>query len=156
MVKDTYSRVTGKLKVFLSSPFSSCLKKKPEPNKDFYKQYSIRGIIGKGGFGTVYSGVRRKDKLKVAIKELSKSKVCRMSKDGVIPLEIALMQQVADVPGVIRLIDYFDMSHSYYIVMERFNSKDLFDFISVQGPLGYSLGIKITISFIIFGYLLIL
>merc|ERR1712168_1404054 len=42
---------------------------------------------------------------------------------------------VADVPGVIRLIDYFDMSHSYYIVMERFNSKDLFDFISEQGCL---------------------
>ena len=87
----------------------------------------------------MYSGVRRKDKLKVAIKELSKSKVCRMSKDGVIPLEIALMQQVADVPGVIRLIDYFDMSHSYYIVMERFNSKDLFDFISEEGPLGENL-----------------
>ena len=143
MVQDTFSRLTGKLKTVISSPFSSCLKKKPEtvigPKKDFHKQYSIRGIIGKGGFGTVYSGVRRKDKLKVAIKELSKAKVCRMSKDGMVPLEIALMQQVSDVPGVIRLIDYFDMSQSYYIVMERFNSKDLFDFISEEGPLGENL-----------------
>jgi len=56
-----------------------------------------------------------------------------------VPLEIALMQQVADVPGVIRLIDYFDMTDSYYIVMERFNSKDLFDFISDQGPLSENL-----------------
>merc|ERR1712179_415046 len=56
-----------------------------------------------------------------------------------IPLEVALMEQVQDVPGVIRLIDYFDMQHCFYIVMERFNSKDLFDFISEKGALPESL-----------------
>merc|ERR1711974_115722 len=35
----------------------------------------------------------------------------------------------------IRFIDYFDMQTCFYIVMERFHSKDLFDFISEQGPL---------------------
>merc|ERR1712107_395102 len=51
------------------------------------------------------------------------------------PLEVALMQQLQDVPGVIRFIDYFDMQTCFYIVMERFHSKDLIDFISEQGPL---------------------
>ena len=45
------------------------------------------------------------------------------------------MQRVNDVPGVIKLITYFDTSDTFYVVMERFNSKDLFDFINDQGPL---------------------
>ena len=45
------------------------------------------------------------------------------------------MQQVKDVSGVIKLLDYFDTPDSFYVVMERFNSKNLFDFITEQGPL---------------------
>merc|ERR1712007_287921 len=56
-----------------------------------------------------------------------------------IPLEVALMQQLQDVPGVIKLLDYYEMNHCYFIVMERFQCKDLFDFISEQGPLPESL-----------------
>ena len=40
---------------------------------------------------------------------------------------------------MIKLIDYFDTADSFYIMMERFNSKDLFDFISEQGPLSEAL-----------------
>ena len=102
---------------------------------DFQSQYKLKGVLGKGGFGTVHSGMRKSDGLPVAVKEVSKDKVLEYAIGDNIPLEIALMQQVSEVPGVIRLIDYFDMTDSYYIVMERFNSKDLFDFISEQGPL---------------------
>merc|ERR1712008_102771 len=76
--------------------------------KDFHAQYEIKEQLGKGGFGTVYTAVGRSDGMEVAVQ---------------------------DVPGVIRFIDYFDMQHCFYIVMERFNSKDLFDFISEQGAL---------------------
>jgi len=105
---------------------------------DFQSQYKITGVLGRGGFGIVHSAIYKdgtKDRQDVAIKEVNKDKILAYAGSENIPLEIALMQQVADVPGVIRLIDYFDMSHSYYIVMERFNSKDLFDFISEQGCL---------------------
>ena len=106
---------------------------------DFQAQYKLKGILGKGGFGVVHAGIRKSDGMQVAVKEVTKEKVLEYTVDDKVPLEIALMQQVSDVPGVIRLIDYFDMSHSYYIVMERFNSKDLFDFISEEGPLGENL-----------------
>ena len=102
--------------------------------RDFHAQYAVKEQIGKGGFGTVYSAVRRRDGMEVAVKEVSKDE--RVVVDSTsLPLEVALMQQVQDVPGVIRLIDYFDMQHCFYIVMERLHSKDLFDFISEQGPL---------------------
>ena len=68
--------------------------------------------------------------MEVAIKKVSKD-VDTLT----VPLEVALMQRVNDVPGVIKLITYFDTSDNFYVVMERFNSKDLFDFITDQGPL---------------------
>jgi len=103
--------------------------------KDFIAKYVIGDQIGKGGFGEVYNGVRKKDGLKVAIKKVYKDTRVKEDKNKNIPLEVALMEQVSDVPGVIKFLDYFDMSDCFYIVMERFNSMDLFDFITDHGPL---------------------
>merc|ERR1711909_128307 len=106
--------------------------------KDFHAKYTIKEQLGKGGFGVVYSAVRRSDGLEVAVKEVSKDEKVMLGLDNM-PLEVALMQQLQDVPGVIKLLDYFEMNHCYFIVMERFHCKDLFDFISEQGPLPESL-----------------
>merc|ERR1712108_34249 len=102
--------------------------------KDFHAKYTVKEQLGKGGFGVVYSAVRRCDGLEVAVKEVSKDEKVMLGSDNM-PLEVALMQQLQDVPGVIKFIDYFEMNHCYFIVMERFHCKDLFDFISEQGPL---------------------
>jgi len=126
----------------MSSVNSSMGNKLQEGPRDFHRLYSLEGILGKGGFGTVHAGVRRRDGEQVAVKEVIKSLV--NSEDNNIPLEVRLMQQVNDVPGVIRMIDFFDMADSFYIVMERVNNcKDLFDFISEQGPLSETLAKRI-------------
>merc|ERR1712058_75378 len=54
---------------------------------------------------------------------------------NIFPAEIELMQQVQNVTGVVKILDFFDTEECYYIVMEKMNSKDLFDFITEQGPL---------------------
>merc|ERR1711982_51182 len=46
---------------------------------------------------------------------------------------------MGDVEGVIKILDCFDTPECYYIVMEKFNSSDLFDFITEQGPLSEKL-----------------
>ena len=73
------------------------------------------------GFGTVYSAVRRTDGLRVAIKEIIKNPA--IAKEDNVPLEIILLQQVKDVPGVIQLVDYFECRDMVYIVMERVNGQ---------------------------------
>merc|ERR1712020_227990 len=126
---------TMKLKqLFSFSSRSSSSGSLEQGKKDFHAQYMVKEQLGKGGFGVVYSAVRRCDGLEVAVKEVNKDERVVVG-NGNLPLEVALMQQLQDVPGVIRFIDYFDMQTCFYIVMERFHSKDLFDFISEQGPL---------------------
>jgi len=122
----------------LSSQASSVGKVEQTKN-NIYSQYTLNNQIGKGGFGVVYAGVRVKDGLQVAVKVVPKKKHVIDSENNNVPLEVALMQQVSNVPGVIRFLDYFNVGDCYYIVMERFNSKDLFDFITDKGPLTESL-----------------
>ena len=125
-----------KLKNLLSFSSQSSTTGSLEVSKrDFKSLYELRKAIGKGGFGVVYAGIRRKDNLPVAVKIVSKSEPVSETETQEKPLEVALMEQVSDVPGVIQFLDYFDMGDSFYIVMERFRCKDLFDFISEQGPL---------------------
>merc|ERR1711892_483738 len=101
--------------------------------KEMNALYAVKEEIGRGWFGVVYAAERKSDGLEVAVKEVSKDMDTLTNNN--VPLEVALMQQVNDIPGVIKLLDYFDTTDSFYIVMERFTSKDLFDFISEQGPL---------------------
>ena len=92
-------------------------------------------LLGRGGFGEVHAATRRCDGLRVAVKEVKKNRVPPTMLEEGLPLELRLMQQVDDVPGVIRLLDYFATPESFFIVMELVEGRDLFDYISERGPL---------------------
>ena len=133
-------RITMKLKNILNfTRLSDCNpnnKKTTEDGpRDFHKTYKLEQTLGRGGFGTVYAGVRIKDKKQVAVKEVYKAKMIKKTADGKTPLEVALMEQVAHVPGVVQIIDWFEMSESFMIVMEKSQGQDLFDYISEHGAL---------------------
>merc|ERR1712045_358012 len=108
-----------------------------EVKGDIHSEYVMNEMLGKGGFGRVFSARRICDGTEVAVKEEVKD--ARYKTDNKnsnsLPTEIALMQQVQHVEGVIKILDCFDSPDCYYIVMEKFKSKDLFDFITDQGPL---------------------
>ena len=53
-----------------------------------------------------------------------------------VPLEVSLLHLLRSSPGVVRLVDYFERSDSFIIIMERPEPcKDLFDFITEKGVL---------------------
>ena len=109
--------------------YKSCNKK---PIEEFNKLYQMKDEIGRGGFGTVFSAIRLQDKTKVAIKEIYKAHThIKKTSDGSIPLEIVIMEQLKSVPGVINIIDWYEMPESFFIVME-WCSKDLDAFLNEQ------------------------
>ena len=99
--------------------------------------YRKMQVIGTGGYGTVYSAVRRSDGLRVAIKKIAAEDcvMCNCTVSQNIPLEVSMLQQLKNVHGVIQLIDYFESDGMVYIVMERVDGQDMFYFICDHGTL---------------------
>jgi len=99
----------------------------------FTQRYRVGTILGKGGFGVVYAGVRRSDNLPVAIKHVAKKRVPEWSKiaQDKVSMELKLLSLLQNVPGVINLIDYYILNDSLVYIMERpTNSIDLFNYIT--------------------------
>ena len=120
-----------------------------QTRENFYQHYALGKRIGKGGFGTIFCAIRRKDLKPVAIKVILKNKVTQWYSPSTesqpeinnfpadslittkIPLEIALMIQVRYVKNCIKILDYLEQKNCFIIIMEREEkSQDLFDFIT--------------------------
>lgn len=77
----------------------------------------------------------------MAVKQLPKSKVSSWGtiNGERVPLEICLLRKVSHIPGVIKLITWFEDPEDFLIVMERpKNVKDLFDYITDKEQLSES------------------
>jgi len=95
-------------------------------------------VLGKGGFGTVYAGIRVRDGRPVAIKHVARAKVTEWDElsGRRVPLELKLLHSVQNIDGVIKLLDFYERPDSFIYVMERpATSKDLFDLITEKGIL---------------------
>ena len=99
----------------------------------FGEKYEVREQLGKGGFGTVYSGIRNKDGLNVALKHVAKSKVLAwvIFNGHKVPQELKFLLDLQRVPGVVKLLDFYEREDSFIFVMEKpVVHMDLFDYIT--------------------------
>jgi serine/threonine protein kinase len=115
--------------------------------KCFELQYDVDQMIGNGGFGTVYAGYRKCDRKLVAVKFISKNKVTEWKEvEGeLVPAEVYYLTLLHHVPGVVRLLDYFDHPDNFIIVLDRsIPTVDLFDLITARGSLSEPLARDLT------------
>ena len=93
---------------------------------DTGRGYQIERGLGIGGGGMMFSGIRRPDNLRVAIKRIERRGLKRTTTDGV-PIEISLLKRVQNVSGIIKMIEHFHQFGDDFLVMEQFGASDLFD-----------------------------
>uniref|UniRef100_A0A8D0KZD9 Serine/threonine-protein kinase n=1 Tax=Strix occidentalis caurina TaxID=311401 RepID=A0A8D0KZD9_STROC len=96
--------------------------------------YQVGQLLGSGGYGSVYSGIRLSDGTPV-----SASRVVPLQPSGTrVPMEIVLLNAVGSsgFRGVIRLLDWFELPDGFMLVLERPELvQELFNFTIKRGSL---------------------
>jgi len=130
---------TGTDRPSLSRPNKHSNKRKHNMEKrNFESLYRVGRILGRGGFGTVYTGERLRDGLAVAIKHVAKNKINEwdLLNGKKVPLELKLLCSVRNVGGVVKILDFFEREDSFIYILEHpSDSVDMFDYISEKGSL---------------------
>ncbi|RXN05487.1 serine threonine- kinase pim-3-like protein [Labeo rohita] len=132
-----------------------------QPGVKFCIQYNSKQVyvncplLGQGGFGSVYAGIRRSDGLPVAIKYVSKSRTpetLKVEGHGRLPLEVALMTMVNSAPAcpnILQLVEWFDRRRRYIMILERpVPCQDLQSFCEENGSLDESLAKKVLLQLV--------
>ena len=93
-----------------------------------FDYYDVGETVGKGQFGLVKLATHKKTGRKVAIKIVKKKDMK--------PIEIYQQRREIEVlkmcqhPNIIKLVDIFENSDYYYIVLDYMEGHDLFDYLS--------------------------
>lgn len=99
----------------------------------FESLYSCSKLIGHGAFAKVSICEHRSSKHTYAAKVVAKNlEDPAKQREGVIK-EIAIMRTLGDHPNTVRLVDVFEESESYVLVMELCSGGELFDQIISKG-----------------------
>jgi len=79
------------------------------------KEYELRALIGRGGFGRVYRAVRVSDGAPVAVKYLMSAKY-----EARFRREARALRRSRRIPGMVGYVDFFkyEETESYFLVME--------------------------------------
>lgn len=118
-------------------------------------KYLVGDVIGEGGFGITYYGFEINLEIRLAIKEFypngfvsrdhtqttmvtqfnnSNAESVRKWKEGFVK-EAQALAKCQDLPGIVRVKDFFEENGSAYIVMEYVDGTDLKSYVKQSGKL---------------------
>lgn len=103
--------------------------------------YEFDTILGRGGFGVVYSARHTVTREKVAIKFIKREKLTKENMEKGIPLEIVLLTKF-NHPNIVKSLEYFENTKyfSYVMSLHGDDGIDLFDFIDRHQYINETLG----------------
>ena len=108
-----------------------------KPQKKLVKElleYRIEGTIGEGNFGKVKYGTHILTSQPVAIKFINKNRLIRPGDMDRIKNEMKIIYS-SNHPNILKAYEIFEDDSNYYIVMERPERGDLFNYICSKGRL---------------------
>jgi len=83
---------------------------------------NVSHVLGQGSYGKLYAATRITDSRPLAIKTVPNFMERMDPYRPEIPLEVSLLQRLAHIPGVIKIIDHFWAGSTLIIIMERCES----------------------------------
>ncbi|NXP94950.1 PIM1 kinase, partial [Passerina amoena] len=87
------------------------------------ERYRLGSLLGRGGFGSVFSATRLSDGAPVAIKRVPRNRVRHWGElpDGTsAPLKIMLLAKVSTgFPGVVQLLEWVEFPNDIVMVLEH-------------------------------------
>ncbi len=114
--------------------------------------YTIREVIGHGGFGITYEAYDENLQISVAVKELFLRKICRRDPDGSVWVpgeyremyeqnrtgflnEARVLAQLngRELPGIVRVREFFEENNTAYIVMDLLKGVTLREYVREKG-----------------------
>lgn len=132
------------------------------PETVLHGTYVLGRVLGKGGFGVTYIGFDRVRGSKVAIKEYFPSAIATRNTtqtNNVRPIaemrtlydkgvrkfydEAVTLAQLAGIPAIVQVYDFFYENETAYIVMEYINGVTIEQIVKTQGPLTLDLVLTI-------------
>jgi len=117
------------MKNFKSSPKSEI----PKASKSLL-EYNIQATIGEGTYGKVKYATHILTNQPVAIKFINKNRLLRPGDTERIQNEMKVMTEL-NHPNILKAYEIFEDESYYYIVMERAEKGDLFNYIGQKGRL---------------------
>lgn len=99
-------------------------KRKQEVHQSI-ENYTLGEKLGEGAFSVVYAAINKETKEKVAIKVIKKYQLDEKQKANVMK-EVNLMSQL-NHPNVVKLIDFIENDHYYFIIQELVSGGEIFN-----------------------------
>ena len=94
--------------------------------KKFEEVYELGEKIHRGSFAVVKQCYHKEWKQKYAVKIIQRGGEKKTLSDEAVLHEVAIMNQL-DHPHIVKVVDFFEESDYYYIVMELMEGGDVFD-----------------------------
>ena len=120
------------------------LKKRDEEQENSWKLNDFEDfkVIGKGKFGVVKEAKEKKSGCKIALKKVNKNFALKNKLWLPLKREVEIHGRLRH-PMVVRLFGVFQTERNVYLVMERVEGINLFEFLEKKGPLGLSSAKKV-------------